>query len=46
MSDHMRKNSFKSLKNIGKNHQNLALTECSETGTEKLVYVHVRYVVG
>ena len=46
MSDHMRKNGFKSLKNVSKNHQNVVLTECSETGTENLVHVHGRYVVG
>ena len=35
MSDHMRKNGSKGLKNVGKNHQNVVLSERSETGTEK-----------
>ena len=30
----MRKNDCKGLKNVSKNHQNVVLTECSETGTE------------
>ena len=34
------------FENVGKNHQNVVLTECSETGTENPRCVHGRYVVG
>ena len=46
MSNYMRKSGFKSLKNVGKNHQNVVLTEYSETGTENPIYVHGRSIVG
>ena len=41
----MRKNGFKCLKNVGKNSQNVVLTECFKTGTENPMRVHGRYVV-